>query len=116
MLGYDIGCAHSGTAGRSSFGDLVKQVIRFVVGAFHGHAHNRKCQLCFHPKHVVGAGREPFEGCEQLFSHSNLFAFLLRHASKFHRLEDIDNVFAAWDRDKYEHIGKHVLRSSCFIC
>lgn len=105
QLGYDIGCAHSGTAGRSSFGDRVKALIRFVVGSFHGHAHNRPCQLGFHPRYIEGSGREDFETCERIFSVTNLIAALIRHATPFHRHEDMDRAFTASDAEKYAAIG-----------
>ncbi|EJD36058.1 hypothetical protein AURDEDRAFT_154702 [Auricularia subglabra TFB-10046 SS5] len=100
-VAYDINCTHSITASRSSFGEQYKRSILPVTGRFHGHAHNRACQLDFLSDLVSGSGREPFEGCEQLFSVTNLFASFTRHATAFHRHEDIETAFSVWDQDKY---------------
>src|ERR1700678_3114719 len=56
-----------------------------LVGAFHGHAHNRICQLSFLATYVKGMGLEDLEGCERFFSKSNALASSLRYASVFHR-------------------------------
>ncbi|KAI9572211.1 hypothetical protein HD554DRAFT_2015695 [Boletus coccyginus] len=38
---YDIGCAFASTANNSSIADKIRTLnLRFMVGAFHGHAHN----------------------------------------------------------------------------
>ncbi|EJD44157.1 hypothetical protein AURDEDRAFT_104214 [Auricularia subglabra TFB-10046 SS5] len=108
-IGYDIGCAHSVTAANSSFGPLAAEHIRFVVGSFHGHAHDRFCQLRFHPRYIQGSGREDFEGCERLFSVTNLIAQLICHATRFHRHELIEASLAAWDAEKYALLGKLLL-------
>ncbi|KZV83334.1 hypothetical protein EXIGLDRAFT_843038 [Exidia glandulosa HHB12029] len=109
QLGYDIGCVNSGTAGRSSFGERVKALVRYVVGSFHGHAHNRPCQLGFHPRYIEGSGREDFETCERIFSVTNLIAPLIRHATPYHRHEDMDVAFATSDSEKYASIGSLLL-------
>jgi len=38
-----------------------------LVGAFHGHAHNRLCQLSHLATYVKGLGLEDLEGCERAF-------------------------------------------------
>ncbi|EJD36761.1 hypothetical protein AURDEDRAFT_188288 [Auricularia subglabra TFB-10046 SS5] len=108
-VGYDIGCAHSTTARNSSFGADVERLVRFVVGSFHGYAHNRLCQLRFHPRYVVGSGREDFEGCERLFSVNNFIAALIQHATRAHRHELMEAAFAVWDSEKYASIGSLLL-------
>ncbi|KAG1765192.1 hypothetical protein EV702DRAFT_981674 [Suillus placidus] len=72
-----------------------------MVGAFHGHAHNRKCQLDWHPMYIPGTGHSEGEGCEHIFSASNALARGTRHASKFHRHQNIEQHFAFWNDDKY---------------
>ena len=100
--GYDIGCTFSKTLSASSLGPRAAQLgIRFVVGSFHGHAHNRVCQLDWHPHYVAGMGRADFEGCERVFAASNALAPGTRHASSFHRHQAIEQHFAFWDEDKY---------------
>lgn len=109
QIGYDIGCAHSVTAGNSSFGEQVKTQARFVVGSFHGHAHDRLCQLRFHPRYIKGSGREDFEGCERLFSVNNFIAPLIIHATRYHRHELIEASFTSWDSEKYATLGSLLL-------
>ncbi|KZT50692.1 hypothetical protein CALCODRAFT_422850, partial [Calocera cornea HHB12733] len=100
-LGYDIGCAHSGTVSRSQIGSLAQsQKLRFYVGAFHGYAHNRRCQLGFHPRFLTTAGLEDFETNERLFSKQNLTAHLFRHSSTYHRHLTLDFFWTRWDEDR----------------
>jgi hypothetical protein len=75
--------------------------FRMVVGSFHGHAHNRGCQVNWHPLYVKGSGRADYEGCERIFQASNNVAPTTRHASKFHRSQAIEEHFQFWDEDKY---------------
>ncbi|CAK5283134.1 unnamed protein product [Mycena citricolor] len=61
-LGYDIMCAFFKTLLRSSLGaQVVAMRLRSIVPAFHGHAHNRECQLGWHPMYIDGVGLEDFE-------------------------------------------------------
>jgi hypothetical protein len=99
---YDIGCAFSKTLGNSSLGPRAAALnLRLMVGAFHGHAHNRRCQLDWHPMYINGTGHTEGEGCEHVFSASNELARSTRHASAFHRHQTIEEHFAFWDADKY---------------
>ncbi|QRW26071.1 hypothetical protein RhiXN_11148 [Rhizoctonia solani] len=107
LIGYDIGCTFRGTAERSP---LVGPVVRrhntnFVVGSFHGYAHNRKCQLANHPLNVEGAGLESFEENEQLFSSSNSVARTTRHASSYHRRQLLALHLEGWDFGRRCAIG-----------
>ncbi|KAJ6614479.1 hypothetical protein B0H10DRAFT_2221215 [Mycena sp. CBHHK59/15] len=90
-LGYDIGC---------KFGKMVKahpllsklardNHFRSLVGIFHGHAHNRRCQLTHLATYVMGMGLEDLEGCESFFSKSNALAATTRYATAFHRQQAI---------------------------
>jgi hypothetical protein len=46
--GYDIGCHFGTTLSNSELADKArKNQFRSLVGSFHGHAHNRLCQLSF---------------------------------------------------------------------
>ncbi|KAJ7236971.1 hypothetical protein C8J57DRAFT_1529765 [Mycena rebaudengoi] len=88
--GYDIGCKNKGTIRRSPLGELAEALgYTSVVGAFHGHAHNRLCQLKFLVSYLVGMGIEDFEGCERYFGKSNALAGSTRYATVFHRQQDI---------------------------
>ncbi|KAI6095582.1 hypothetical protein EDD16DRAFT_1501684 [Pisolithus croceorrhizus] len=72
---YDIGCAFAKTANSSSIGARVQALsLCFMVGAFHGHAHNCLCQLDWHPMYIKGAGNTEGKGCEHVFSAFNELA------------------------------------------
>ncbi|KAG1817568.1 uncharacterized protein BJ212DRAFT_1446632 [Suillus subaureus] len=72
-----------------------------MVGAFHGHAHNQRCQLDWHPMYIEGTGLTEGERCEHIFSSSNNLAWSTRHVSTFHRHQMIEEHFTFWDQDKY---------------
>ncbi|KAF7367673.1 hypothetical protein MSAN_00831000 [Mycena sanguinolenta] len=89
--GYDIGC---------KFGKMVRMHpalsslaadnnFKALVGAFHGHAHNRLCQLKNLSTYVKGMGLEDLEECESFFSRSNALASTTRYATAFHRQQAI---------------------------
>ena len=78
-----------------------------MVGAFHGHAHNRLCQLSWHPMYIEGTGHTEGEGCEHVFSASNELARSTRHATRFHRHQAIEEHFAFWNEDKYEALSTY---------
>lgn len=102
QYGYDIACAFEKILRRSRLGPKVTTLgITGVVPAFHGHAHNRKCQLSWHPMYVKGTGKKDYEGCERVFSQSNALASVTRFASKFHRHQAIDEFFKHWDLEKF---------------
>jgi hypothetical protein len=77
-----------------------------VVPAFHGHAHNRKCQVHWHPMYIEGAGMEDFEECERTFCLSNELANCTRLATPFHRRQEIVEHFQFHDKDKETNIGE----------
>lgn len=105
-LGYDIMCAFWKTLSRSSLGAKVTGMhLRGVVPAFHGHAHNRICQLGWHPLFVDGVGLEDFEECERTFAKSNHLATCTRFATPFHRQQQIDEHFYFHDQDKHAASG-----------
>jgi len=95
-----------GTLMRSSLGTKAQELdLRMVVPAFHGHAHNRLCQLSNHILMSHGFGLEDLETCERVFAGSNAVARLTRHVTAFHRRQFIDMYFHQWDADKYENLG-----------
>ncbi|KAJ7320975.1 hypothetical protein DFH08DRAFT_818795 [Mycena albidolilacea] len=63
-----------------------------LVGAFHGHAHNRKCQLDYLATYVLGLGLEDLAGAERLFSRSNGLSRSVQYASVFHRRQTYANL------------------------
>ncbi|KIJ60264.1 hypothetical protein HYDPIDRAFT_99045, partial [Hydnomerulius pinastri MD-312] len=105
--GYDIGCSFSTTIAASSIAKKASDhKHRFVVNSFHGHAHNRACQLDYHPLYQPGFGIEDLETCERIFAGSNAVAPVVRHASYFHWLQFIDLQFNQWDQDHYLELSK----------
>lgn len=93
--GFDIGCRFKTTLNNSPLGARARALRHTcLVGAFHGHAHRRLCQLDHLATYVKGLGLEDLEGCERAFSKSNGLAGSVRHASVFHRKQAIVNYFA----------------------
>ena len=106
-LSYDIMCAFIKTLEKSSLGaKMVGLRLHEVVPAFHGHAHNRACQVLWHPLYIQGAGLEDFEECERTFSKSNELAGVTRLATPFHRHQQMDEHFFFHDEDKHASSGK----------
>ncbi|KAJ7810225.1 hypothetical protein B0H14DRAFT_3090839 [Mycena olivaceomarginata] len=106
--GYDIGCHFESTLKNSELGDKA-QTNRFksLVGSFHGHAHNRLCQLSFLATYVEGLGLEDLEGCKRYFSRSNALAKSVRYASKFHRRQEITTFMKQIDDlEVYANLSK----------
>ncbi|KAJ7267850.1 hypothetical protein C8J57DRAFT_1435830 [Mycena rebaudengoi] len=111
-LGYDIMCAFFKTLYRSSLrSDVVALRLQGVVPAFHGHAHNRTCQLGWHPLYVEGVGCEDFEECERTFSKSNNLASITRGQTPFHRQQTIDEHFQFNDHDKHAASGNFIFQN-----
>ncbi|KAF9056704.1 hypothetical protein BJ165DRAFT_1399313, partial [Panaeolus papilionaceus] len=97
--GYDIGCQFETTISKSPLGPKAKSMnYKSLVGSFHGHAHNRLCQLKLLATYVKGMGLEDLETCERFFSRSNALASSIRHASVFHRMQRISGFLAHMDR------------------
>jgi hypothetical protein len=96
--GYDVGCHFGATVENSDLGDLAREKnLKCLVGSFHGHAHNRLCQLRFLATYVEGMGLEDLEGCERFFSRSNGLAKSCRYASRFHRQQEITTYVKHFD-------------------
>ncbi|KAJ6583134.1 hypothetical protein DFH09DRAFT_912060 [Mycena vulgaris] len=111
-LGYDIMCAFFKTLLRSSLGHrVVAMNLRGVVPAFHGHAHNRACQVGWHPLYVEGVRLEDFEECERTFAKSNHLASMTRLTTPFPRKQAIDEHFYFHDLDKHAASGNFIYRN-----
>lgn len=105
-LAFDLGCAFNLTLMSSILGPQAReQNIHLVVDAFHGHAHNRGCQVDFHPQYILGNGRSDHAGCKRVFDSSNDLAATTRHASHFHCQQAIEQHFGFWDEDKYAQLS-----------
>ncbi|KAF9231943.1 hypothetical protein BU15DRAFT_81804 [Melanogaster broomeanus] len=99
--GYDIGCQFSTTLDRSSIGPLIQSSHHTcLIGAFHGHAHRRLCQLSHLTLYTQGIGLEDLETCKRTFSKSNALSSTMCHSSIFHRQHSISNYFEY--NDNYE--------------
>jgi hypothetical protein len=107
ILGPRIGCAFLRMVENSSLSEKVKNAFfQLMVGTFHGHAHNRMCQLNWHPLFINGTGHTEGEGCKHVFSSSNDLVRGTRHATRFHRHQVIEEHFNFWDQDKYANLSK----------
>ncbi|KAJ7050772.1 hypothetical protein C8F01DRAFT_1000087 [Mycena amicta] len=103
-LGYGIGCSFETTVAQSELDPEAKRLcLRCLVGSFHGHAHNRLCQVRHLATYVKGMGLEDLEGCERCFSRSNGLARSCRYASRFHRQQEIASYFK--HNDSFETYG-----------
>jgi hypothetical protein len=102
LYGYNIKCALEKILLCSSLADQIQQLnLQGVVPAFHGHAHNRLCQVQHHSKYKFGAGKEDFETCKQVFSKSNALASKIQNTTEFHQHQALDEHFQFADMDKY---------------
>ncbi|KAI0359107.1 hypothetical protein OH77DRAFT_1136710 [Trametes cingulata] len=110
-LGYDIYCEFDKTLKRSSLGPRAEGRVSGVVPAFHGHSHNRPCQLLWHPMYMAGVGKEDFEGCERFFSQLNGLASGTRLATQFHRHQAIEQYVQFWGMQKHEESGKFIFNN-----
>ncbi|KAJ7853472.1 hypothetical protein B0H14DRAFT_3450155 [Mycena olivaceomarginata] len=92
----------------SELGDRAREKgLKCLVGSFHGHAHNRLCQLQFLATYVEGMGLEDLEGCERFFSRSNGLAKSCRYASRFHRQQEITTYTKHFDScETYANLSK----------
>ncbi|KAG1776236.1 hypothetical protein EV702DRAFT_1180061 [Suillus placidus] len=116
LYGYDIKCAFEKILLRSSLADDVKRLnIQGVVPAFHGHAHNRLCQVQHHSKYMVGAGKEDFETCERMFSESNALAAQTRNATEFHCHQALDEHFPNFIHQNYVQALSIINASTIFL-
>lgn len=112
-LGYDIGCKLAKIIkAHPALKDLARSKnFRALVGAFHGHGHNRLCGLENLMTYVDGVGLEALEGCEIFFSKSNALASTTRYATRFHREQAITTYLKHTDTfDTYANLCKS------FIC
>ena len=109
--GYDIGCKLTKTINNSRLRDLANE-LQFVsvVGLFHGHAHNRRCQLRHLGTYLKGMGIEDLEGCEQFFARTNDLAALFRYGSAFHRRQALCLFFEHLDEgDTYDALSECIM-------
>ncbi|KAJ3892332.1 hypothetical protein GG344DRAFT_45574 [Lentinula edodes] len=106
---YDIACKTSKTVRRSPLNSLA-QWSRFLpaVGAMHGYAHERSCQLLFLMLYIVGVGLEDGEGCERYFNVSNALAAITRHQSSFHCRQAISEFAYFNDLQTYSSLSRFI--------
>ncbi|THH00432.1 hypothetical protein EW026_g2103 [Hermanssonia centrifuga] len=111
-VGHDIACAFTATLRNSSIADKVKRHrLTMSVNAFHGHAHNRMCQLANHPLYRIVLGLEDLETCERVFSASNAVARTVRFSSHFHWCQFLDLHFKQWNEDRYLDLSKFLFNN-----
>ncbi|KAJ6608008.1 hypothetical protein B0H10DRAFT_2304211 [Mycena sp. CBHHK59/15] len=112
-LGYDIMCAFFKTLMHSSLGQCVTAMrMQGVVPVFHGHVHNRACQIGWHPLYV-DAVTGGLEECERTFAKSNHLASTTRLATSFHCQQQIHKHFKFHDEDKHVVSGNFIYQNYC---
>ncbi|KAG2746298.1 hypothetical protein P692DRAFT_20739596 [Suillus brevipes Sb2] len=79
------------------------------MGSFHGHAHNRRCQLDWHQMYIEGTGMTEGEECKHVYWSLNNLTQSTRHVSTFHCHQTIKKHFAFWDQDKYASLSYFIL-------
>ncbi|KAI0038843.1 hypothetical protein FA95DRAFT_1504966, partial [Auriscalpium vulgare] len=105
-VGYDIGCSmHTTIQSTSLASKATARRLHLIVNAFHGYAHNRRCQLLFHILYQLGMGIEDLETCERIFSSLNGVARTVRHASYFHWQQFLDLHLRRWDEDRHAELS-----------
>ncbi|KIK17256.1 hypothetical protein PISMIDRAFT_15258 [Pisolithus microcarpus 441] len=111
--GYDIGCQFKTTLASSILGERAQSLnYTSLVNAFHGHTHNRLCQLDNLMTYVEGLRLEDLEGCEHTFSKSNALAPSTCYASIFHRRQAIMCYFEHNDEmEVYANLTKFLLNN-----
>ena len=109
--GFDIGCHIETTLKNSPLGPLAQALnYKSLVNAFHGHAHNRLCQLSHLATYTKGLGIEDLGVCERAFSRSNGLAGATRYMSIFHRMQAIAWYFEDTDHlETYQNLSKWLL-------
>ncbi|KAJ7799715.1 hypothetical protein B0H14DRAFT_3491386 [Mycena olivaceomarginata] len=107
-LGTTLAATSGQLSANSELGEKAsRNNLKCLVGSFHGHAHNRLCQLSFLATYVEGMGLEDLEGCERYFSRSNGLAKSCRYASRFHRQQEITTYAKHFDSfETYANLSK----------
>ena len=76
MLAFNIGCSFDSTIKNSPMLVVTAKApgLQVVVNAFHDWAHNRLCQLKYHPVYRTGMSLEDLKMLERFFSSLNMIA------------------------------------------
>ncbi|KAF8184332.1 hypothetical protein K438DRAFT_1907876 [Mycena galopus ATCC 62051] len=104
-FGYDIGCGHAKTLKNSPLGPKAKEHnFRLLVGAFHGHAHNRM-------------GIEDLEGCERIFSKSNGLSRSVQQSTYLAHVDTFDMYanLSNFSPSNTHHISYHQLEGTFLV-
>ncbi|KAJ6580659.1 hypothetical protein B0H19DRAFT_1060400 [Mycena capillaripes] len=98
--GYDIGCKfYKICQAHPILRDLVvSNNFKALVGSFHGHGHNHRCQTKNLTTYVKGVGLESLEGCESYFFKFNALTVTTCHTSGFHPQQAIMNYMKHTDQ------------------
>ena len=84
-----------------------------LVGAFHGHAHSRLCQLSHLTTYVECLRIEDLETCEWIFSKSNALASATCYVNAFHHQQAISTYFQY--QDDFETYANLSTCRFCFV-
>ncbi|OSD06286.1 hypothetical protein PYCCODRAFT_1442536 [Trametes coccinea BRFM310] len=92
-------------SGKLSLGPRATSLkISGVVPAFHGHSHDRACQVDWHPLYQEG-------GCELVFLEWNALATGPQLSTVFHWHQAIKQFFGFWSKQKHAESGKFILHN-----
>ncbi|TBU22021.1 hypothetical protein BD311DRAFT_677015 [Dichomitus squalens] len=113
VISYDIGCEFVKTLYNSALlGEKAATAhVQFVVPTFHGHSHNRGCQVDYLLLYVKGTRKEDFEGNEQFFSSSNGLAAGTQLLTPFHRHQSIAQFIQFWSHAKHAKTGNFIFQN-----
>lgn len=105
--GFDIGCHFETMFNNSMLGPLAHHLTyKSLVDAFHGHAHNRLCQLSHLATYTTGLGLKNLGVCERAFSHSNALWGAIQYMSVFHCMQAITQYFEDTDHlETYQNLS-----------
>jgi hypothetical protein len=112
---FDVSCHIEITLKNSTLGPLAAALnYKSLVDAFHGHAHNRLCQLSHLATYTKGLGIEDLGVCERAFSKSNDLGGVIQYMSIFHCMQAITQYFDDTDHmETYQNLSKWI-STICF--
>jgi hypothetical protein len=113
--GFNVGCHIEITLKNSTLRPLVAALnYKSLINAFHGHAHNRLCQLPHLATYMKCLGTEDLGVCESTFSKSNDLGGVIWYKSIFHHMQAIVQYFNDIDHmETYQNLSKWI-STICF--
>ncbi|CDO74385.1 hypothetical protein BN946_scf184816.g8 [Trametes cinnabarina] len=107
---HDIACSFTKTLGNSSIGIKAQGLnVMLCVNAFHDHAHNRLCQLRYHPLYLQTLGLEDLETCRFLYNnYKQALAIIQEYTPIVEEFKKSNNVteadFEGWHSEELAYL------------